>query len=55
MLKVDRILSARLGDASGLNRESVLHVPDFAQSLLGAIHDSPVMRSGSRVSNDTDI
>jgi hypothetical protein len=38
------------GYASGLNRESVLHIPDFAQSLLGAIHDSPTMRSGSRVS-----
>jgi hypothetical protein len=38
------------GYASGLNRESVLHVPDFARSLLGAIHDSPTMRSGRRVS-----
>ena len=29
------------GYASGLSRESVLNVPDFARSLLGSIHDSP--------------
>lgn len=29
------------GYASGLSRESVLNVPDFARSLLGSIHDCP--------------
>lgn len=39
------------GYASGLSRESVLHVPDFARSLLSCIHDAPSISSGSEVSH----
>ncbi|KAI2476439.1 hypothetical protein Ptr902_12073 [Pyrenophora tritici-repentis] len=37
------------GYASGLSRESVLHVPDFARSLLASIHDSPTISSKDHV------
>jgi hypothetical protein len=37
------------GYSSGLNRESVLNVQDFAQSLLGAIKDCPAMRQDGKV------
>lgn len=37
------------GYSSGLNRESVLNVRDFAQSLLGAVMDSPVIREDGKV------
>lgn len=37
------------GYASGLSRESVLHVPDFARSLLASIHDSPRIPPAGRV------
>jgi hypothetical protein len=38
------------GYASGLSRESVLHVPDFARSLLSSLHDAPSIERDSRVS-----
>lgn len=37
------------GYSSGLSRESVLNVRDFASSLLAAIKDSPVMNRGNKV------
>ena len=37
------------GYASGLSKESVLHVPDFARSLLASIYDSPRIPSGGHV------
>ncbi|KAG8160989.1 hypothetical protein KVR01_009253 [Diaporthe batatas] len=36
------------GYSSGLNRQSVLNVRDFAQSLLGAVKDSPVIREDGK-------
>jgi hypothetical protein len=38
------------GYASGLSRESVLHIPDFARSLLGSLHDAPSIDSENPVS-----
>lgn len=37
------------GYSSGLSRESILNVRDFASSLLAAIKDSPVMNRGEKV------
>lgn len=37
------------GYSSGLNRESVLNVRDFAKSLLCAVKDSPVIRQDGKV------
>lgn len=37
------------GYSSGLSRESILNVRDFASSLLAAIKDSPVMNRGDKV------
>ncbi|POS75159.1 hypothetical protein DHEL01_v206445 [Diaporthe helianthi] len=36
------------GYASGLNRESVLNVRDFAHSLLGAVNDAPAIRQDGK-------
>jgi len=38
------------GYASGLSRESVLHIPDFARSLLSSLYDAPSIDSDSPVS-----
>lgn len=37
------------GYSSGISRESILNVRDFANSLLSAIKDSPVMNRGDKV------
>ncbi|KAK3315094.1 hypothetical protein B0H66DRAFT_606001 [Apodospora peruviana] len=34
------------GYPSGISRESILNLTDFARSLLAAVHDSPAMNSG---------
>jgi hypothetical protein len=38
------------GYASGVSRESVLNIPDFARSLLYSIHDSPSISRRKKVS-----
>lgn len=40
------------GYASGISRESVLNVPDFARSLLSSIHDCPNIPQESDVCTD---
>ena len=37
------------GYASGISRESVLNIPDFARSLLYSVHDSPSIARGENV------
>lgn len=43
------------GYSSGLSRESILNVRDFASSLLAAVKDSPVMNLGERVRYDATL
>lgn len=38
------------GYHSGLSRESVLNIQDFARAFLGAIHDAPSIPQGTKVS-----
>lgn len=43
------------GYSSGLNRESVLNVRDFAKSLLCAVNDCPVIRQDGKVRVREDV
>ncbi|KAK4251418.1 hypothetical protein C7999DRAFT_10844 [Corynascus novoguineensis] len=37
------------GYPAGVTRQSILNIPDFARSLLAAVHDAPSMNQGKQV------